>query len=306
MQEKNQNFLKKCSSEQLAKWIDFLAGQIGPRPYSNPEKLLRLAKTIRQYVAALGYDVELQKFFYKKQEYFNVVAGPKGSNPLQRSSSPILVAGAHYDTVASTPGADDNASAVAGLLEIARIFSPEPPPSLRLVWFCLEEPPAYRTRNMGSYHYASHLKRNAQEVLGMICLEMIGYFSERPGSQQYPLPFMSRIYPSAGNFIALAGNTRSRDFTMEVKRAFKLGTDLPVESINAPCLVIGIDFSDHWSFYKMGYKAVMVTDTAFYRNPNYHRPTDLPSTLDFKKAAKVVDGLVSVITRLARKPDSRN
>ncbi len=290
--------MESCNPRNLKKWVEFLALEVGPRPYNDPERLERVAGYIRQYLLENCYEAELQKFSYKKNEYFNVIGCAAGQKPLEKSTSSLLVVGAHYDTVGSTPGADDNASAVAGLLEIARIFSANPPAGLRMAFFTLEEPPAYRSRNMGSYHYARHLRDNAQALKGMICLEMIGYFTDRPGSQKFPLPFMGRIYPSTGNFIALAGNTRSRAFTMKVRDAFSQGTDLPVETLNAPCLVVGIDFSDHWSFYKMGYQAVMVTDTAFYRNPNYHRFTDVPATLDYEKAAKVVDGLVSVISAL--------
>lgn len=290
--------MKLCDPERLKRWVELLAGDIGPRPYSNPEKLKHVSGIIREYLLELGYETELQPFCYKKNEYFNVIACAEGQQPLDRTLSPILVIGAHYDSVYCTPGADDNASAIAGLLEIARILSPRPPEALRMAWFCLEEPPAYRTKNMGSYHYAGLLRQNRQPFSGMICLEMIGYFSDKSGSQKFPLPFMNRLYPSTGNFIALVGNARARPLTMEMKRSFVLGTDLPVETLNAPCIVVGIDFSDHWSFYKMGYPAVMVTDTAFYRNPNYHRPTDLPSTLDYKKAAMVVDGLIQVITEL--------
>ncbi len=305
MQNQNQNIMELCNPKHVKNWVELLAGQIGPRPWNNPGKLRRVASIIRQYLLDLGYEVDLQQFFYKKNEYFNVIACSRGRKPLARTPSPIVVVGAHYDTVASSPGADDNASAVAGLLEIARIFSQDPPSALRMAWFCLEEPPAYRSRNMGSYHYAKLLKESDQTLKGMICLEMIGYFSDRPGSQKFPFPFMDRIYPSTGNFIALVGNTRSRNFTMDVKRHFERGSILPVESLNAPCIVVGIDFSDHWSFYKMGYKATMVTDTAFYRNPNYHRPSDLPSSLDYNRAALVVDGLVEAISGLTAPLEAR-
>ncbi len=293
-------FMESCKPENLKRWVEQLALEIGSRPYSQPESLANVADLIRQYLEDQGYSVELQEIIYKKNEYFNVLACVSGHRPLEKTSAPLLVVGAHYDTVSSTPGADDNASAVAGLLELARIFARHPPSQLRMAFFCLEEPPAYRTRNMGSYHYARHLRNNAQALKGMICMEMIGYFSERRGSQRFPLPFMGRLYPDRGNFIALVGNTRSKSLTQEVKRAFSEGTDLPAETLNAPCFVVGIDFSDHWSFYKMGYQAVMVTDTAFYRNPNYHRFTDVPATLDYEKAAMVVDGLASVISCLTR------
>ncbi len=291
--------MKSCNPDSLKKWVKLLAGKIGPRPYSDPKKLEEVAGMLREYLLSLGYRVELQEIFYSGNKYFNVIASGPGQGPMDKSLNPLLVVGAHYDTVYCTPGADDNASAVAGLLELARILSHDPPSQLRMAFFCLEEPSAYRTRKMGSYQYARALRNMTQPLTGMICLEMIGYFSERPGSQRFPLPFMDRLYPSTGNFIALVGNTKSRSFTERFKRAFSSGTDLPAETLNAPCVVIGIDFSDHWSFYKMGYQALMVTDTAFYRNPNYHRPTDIPSTLNYDKAAKVVDGLVSAVSILA-------
>ena len=289
---------KSCDPSRLEAWVRLLSEGFGPRPYSNPEKLEKISRVLREYLVDLGYEVALQSFIYKREKYFNVIACARGWQPLAPVPFPLLITGAHYDTVSCSPGADDNASAVAGLLEIARILSHSPPASLRLAWFCLEEPPAYRTRNMGSYHYARTLRGSNQPVSGMICLEMIGFFSNRPNSQKFPLPFMDRLYPTTGNFIAIVGNPRSKHFNLHVKRAFSKGTDLPVESLSAPSIVIGIDFSDHWSFYKMGYPAVMVTDTAFYRNPNYHRPTDLPSTLDYERAAKVVDGLVHAISVL--------
>jgi hypothetical protein len=129
----------------------------------------------------------------------------------------------------------------------------------------------------------------------MICLEMIGYFRDQKGSQHYPLPFFKLRYPSTGNFISMVGNLRSRTFTKGMAAGFRKASDLPLVTLNAPAIVIGIDFSDHWSFNKFGYNALMVTDTAFYRNPHYHEPTDLPETLDYGRMAKVVEGLAAAI-----------
>jgi Zn-dependent M28 family amino/carboxypeptidase len=167
--------------------------------------------------------------------------------------------------------------------------------TVRFVAFALEEWPVYRSRNMASYHYALSLKEKNEQVEGMICLEMIGYFCDRDGCQHYPFPLMNRVYPRAGNFISMVGNMRSKSFTERIARYFQRGTDLPVVTLNAPAIVVGIDFSDHWSFGKLGYKALMVTDTAFYRNPHYHAPTDLPDTLDYVRMSKVVEGLAAAI-----------
>jgi len=150
---------EKADPQNLRKWVELLAGRIGPRPFSNPEVLKRVSEILCSHLSGLGYNTKCQGFHYKGNEYFNCVSAPPDEVPLDRVSWPVLVIGAHYDTVSSTPGADDNASAVAGLMEAARIFSSAPPRGLRLVSFCLEEPPVFRTKNMGSYHYASHLIR---------------------------------------------------------------------------------------------------------------------------------------------------
>ena len=212
----------------------------------------------------------------------------------------ILVIGAHYDTVTGTPGADDNASAVAGVLELARIIADTPlNKTVQFVAFALEEPPLFRSKSMGSYVYAESLYQAGKEIEGMICLEMIGYFRDEPGSQFFPIPFMRWFYPDKGNFISLVSNIRTKDFLVRTKAAFKKGTDLPVESLSTLFIVPGVDFSDHRSFWKFGYNALMVTDTAFYRNPHYHKPGDRADTLDYERMTEVVLGLKSAIEELA-------
>ena len=290
--------MKPANPDSIKKIVTALASDIGPRPIRRPEKLKEARDFIRDYLENLGMAVSLQPVIYKGIEYHNVIASSSGMDPLSRRNKAVLVVGAHYDTVASTPGADDNASGIAALLETARILSSSQLDNVIFSAFCMEEPPVFRTKNMGSCWYAKHLKNIGQELMGMICLEMVGYFSERPGSQKYPFPLMNRIYPDRGNFIAIVGNLKSKDFTLTLKELFKKHSGLPVESLNAPAIMLGIDFSDHWAFQKLGYKAVMVTDTAFYRNPNYHRPSDLPSTLTYEKAAQVVDGLAGSILDL--------
>ncbi len=210
--------------------------------------------------------------------------------------------GAHYDTVAGTPGADDNASGVAALLELARLHKEESlDKTLQFVAFALEEPPFFRSKFMGSYVYAKNLSKEGKIIDGMICLESIGYFTDKPDSQLFPLPFFRFMYPTTGNFIAFVSNFHSKSFLNRAKTAFKNGTDLPVESISAFSLIPGIDFSDHRSFWKFGYNAFMVTDTAFYRNTQYHGAGDIPETLDYERMAKVVLGLKSAIEELAGK-----
>jgi len=269
-----------------------LAEEIGARPHWDLFRLDGAAERIEKRFAACGYAVSSQEFVYADRTYRNIVAEVIGTEAPQQ----ILVVGAHYDTVTNSPGADDNASGVAGLLALARVLAARPlKKTVRFVAFALEEMPTYRTRNMGSYHYAESLQLSQAHVEGMVCLEMIGYFTDRPGSQHYPLPFMSLKFPKQGDFIAIVGNTRSAAFTRRMVEGFRAATDLPLSTLNAPAVVVGIDFSDHWSFGKFGYPALMVTDTSFYRNPHYHTPEDLPDTLDYERMAKVVEGLRGAI-----------
>ncbi len=208
--------------------------------------------------------------------------------------------GAHYDTVTGTPGADDNASGIAGLLELARLLNNQSfDKTVRFVAFALEEPPLFRSKFMGSYVYAQSLKKKGEDIKGMICLEMIGYFTDKPESQFFPLSFFRWIFPNKGNFIIFVSNLQSKFFLNRVKSGFKKGADLPVESLSTQSIVPGIDFSDHRSFWKFGYNALMVTDTAFYRNPNYHGIGDVPETLDYARMAEVVLGLKSATEELA-------
>ncbi len=268
--------------------VTMLALTIGVRTYQDTDRLEKTAGYISNQFASFGYQVAKQPFQFSGRTYHNIIAELPGKT----SPEKILVVGAHYDTVRTTFGADDNASGVAGLLGLAREMAGRPlGKTVRFVAFALEEPPVYRSHDMGSYHYAQGLNEKKERVEGMVCLEMIGYFDDREGSQHYPLPFMNLKYPKAGNYISIVGNTKSKKFTEEAARNFQKGTDLPFITLNAPPIVLGIDFSDHWSFYQFGYKALMVTDTAFYRNPHYHAPTDVPQTLDYQRMAKVVEGL---------------
>lgn len=199
-----------------------------------------------------------------------------------------------------TPGADDNASGVAGLLELARLIKGQPFDStVRFVFFTLEEPPTFRSKFMGSYIYAKSIKEKNETIIGLICLEMIGYFTDKPESQLFPLSLFRWLYTDRGNFIAFVSNFHSKNFLTKVKEGFKKGTVLPVESISTFSIIPGIDFSDHRSFWQFGYDAIMVTDTAFYRNPYYHGAGDTPETLDFKRMTEVVLGLKAAIENIA-------
>jgi Zn-dependent M28 family amino/carboxypeptidase len=199
------------------------------------------------------------------------------------------------------PGADDNASGVAGLLELAPLLSnSEFPIQVELVAYTLEEPPFFRSEAMGSAVHAASLKRQGVVVRAMFSLEMIGYFSDEPSSQKFPNPLLKLFYPSRGNFIAVVGNFGQIGLVRKVKRAMRATTLLPVHSITAPGWLPGIDFSDHLNYWQQGYPAVMITDTSFYRNEHYHTAEDTLEKLDYNRMAKVVQSMHATILELSR------
>lgn len=281
----------------LKNTVKILSEEIGSRSYMEIDALNKTAEYITEELGAYGYTVSSQIYEAGGETYRNIFTEIKGKKIPEK----ILIIGAHYDTVTGTPGADDNASGVAGLLELARLLQKSSfNKTVQFVAFTLEEPPFFRTKNMGSYKYAEKLHKEDAEIEGMVCLESIGYFINNKGGQNYPLPFFRWFYPEKGNFISLVSDLQSKDFLTRVKGAFKKNSVLPVESISAFSIIPGIDFSDHRSFWKFGYKALMVTDTAFYRNANYHGMGDTPDTLDFKSMADVVLGLKAAMEELAQ------
>jgi Zn-dependent M28 family amino/carboxypeptidase len=272
--------------------VRVLSEEIGARSWRDRENMDRTADFIEKKLRAFGLDVLRQGFSYEGGTYYNIFTEIKGKR------SDILVVGAHYDTVEGTPGADDNSSGIAALLELARLTSKMTPSrTLRFVAFALEEPPVFRTSRMGSAVYAKSLAEEGIGVEGMIALESIGYYCLQDSCQYYPLSFLKLRYPKRGDFIAFVGNVSSKSFTLKLKSAFKTHTVLPVESLNTIRAVPGVDFSDHRSFWKHGFNAFMVTDTAFFRNPHYHGPGDTPDTLDYDRMAEVVKGLLGGLTQ---------
>lgn len=265
--------------------VQYLAGSVGIRNYEYPDSLEKAKDYIAGEFRKLGYEVELQTYAIHGRDFSNVIA-TKGN----LSAKTPLVIGAHYDSCFN-PGADDNASAIAGVLGLARLFS-ESASSGRLVFvaFVNEEPPFFQTDAMGSRVYARRLKEKNQPLQGALILEMIGYYSEGLFSQRL-LPPLGPFFPNRGNFIALVGNFPSRGFVRELERGFRRSSKFPLRSLVAPASIPGINFSDHWSFWQEGYPAVMVTDTAYLRNKNYHKQTDLPQTLDYDYMTHVVYGL---------------
>lgn len=258
-----------------------------PHRSVDVDELNHSAKYIYKELKKYSIDVKYQKYSVMGVNYYNVIAtfGPKYIDSL-------YVVGAHYDSFDGLPGADDNASGVAGIIELARLFSLKAPPvSIQLVAFSLEEPPYFRTDDMGSYVHAKSLHDDSVNVALMISLEMIGYFSEVDHSQKYPVSIMEYVYPTTGNFISVVGGLSHISETRFMKKNMRKASPLSVYSINAPSFIPGIDFSDHLNYWYFDYPAVMVTDTSFYRNKNYHTKYDTWDKLDYIKMAMVVQGV---------------
>jgi hypothetical protein len=291
-------FIVKDSSavekHRIMKHLNFLAGSGPARSDENVKRLNDCADYILNEFRKSSGRVEEQKYFVGKNEYRNVICsfGP--------SEAERIIVGAHYDVCGNQPGADDNASGVAGLLEIARLlkFKKDLKYRIDLVAYTLEEPPNFRTENMGSAVHAKALHDQGVKVRAMFSLEMIGYFSDKPYSQEYPLGIMKFFYPTKANYIAVIGKTGQGKTTRKVKRMMNENSEVRTISLNAPASIPGIDFSDHLNYWKYGYVAVMITDTSFYRNANYHEPTDTIDTLDVDKMAEVIRGAFAAITGL--------
>jgi len=275
--------------------VETLATRFAPRNFDHPANLDRAAAFLAGELRSAGAAVSEQTYDVEGRRYRNVVArfGP--------DTPEIVVVGAHYDTAGDQPGADDNASGVAGLLELARLLAAYPPPlRIELVAYTLEEPPSFRTAQMGSAVHARALAERGAKVRLMISVEMIGAFSDSEGSQEYP-PVIGLFYPSAANFIAVVGKWGQGREVRAVASALRAASPLPVETLTAPTFVTGIDYSDHQSYWAHGYDAVMITDTSFFRNARYHTADDNPDTLDYARMAEVVKGLHCAVQDLARR-----
>jgi Peptidase family M28 len=275
---------------RLEAHVRALSESIGPRNEAYPENLDRCAAYIRREFESGAARVSEQPFTIDGRTYRNVIAhfGPETKD--------VVVVGAHYDVAGPFPGADDNASGVAGLLELARLLgNARLPVKVELVAYTLEELPYFRSDQMGSAMHAKALKREGAVVRVMFSLEMIGYFSDAPDSQQYPISALSLLYPTKGNFISVIGEMGGGTLVRRIKRSMAEATSLPVYSINAPRLVPGIDFSDHLSYWRESYPAVMITDTAFYRNTNYHTIRDTAEKLDYRRMSQVVEGVYAAV-----------
>lgn len=288
------NLTTAATAPRLRHDVAMLAERFAPRDAAHPRNLRAASEYIVAGFKAAGLAPQTQHI-EAAGDYVNVVAA------LGPADAPRFVVGAHYDVAGPYPGADDNASGVAGLLELARRLARETfTLRVELVAFCLEEPPHFGLDTMGSHAYAQRLRREGAKVEAMLSLEMIGYFADAKGSQQYPHPAFRALYPNRGNFIAVVGRWQETALVRRTARAMRRASPLPVETFSGPASTPGLALSDHASFWAAGYTAAMVTDTAFLRNPHYHTAGDTPDTLDYTRMAQVIDGLTAAIVAAAR------
>ena len=284
---------------ELHRHVSALASDIGERNVWRFVALQRALEYIEGQLRDCGYSPARQTFEVARLPISNVDVELAGTGTSTRARESIVI-GAHYDTVGGCPGANDNGTGIAAMLELARRFAGRPQPrALRFVAFVNEEPPFFQTPQMGSVVYANAAKARGDRIAGMLSLETMGYYSDDRGSQQYPAEEMRGLYPDVGNFIGFVANEDSRELLEAAARAFSSRANVPLQAAALPDALPGTGWSDHWSFWQAGYRALMVTDTAPWRYPWYHTPQDTPDKIDFDRFADVVDGLEAVLEGLA-------
>ena len=281
-----------ASPERLKRDVEFLCGDLAPRRHAPQDNLDRTAEWIADEFRSAGLEVEYQDYELAEGRFRNVIGFREGL----LADAPVRVIGAHYDVFGSFPGADDNASGVAVLLELVRTLPPAPPRRGQyFVAFSTEEPPFFSTEGMGSHVFARKLHEEGRQVDLMIALDLVGYFTDAPGSQRFPVPGMSLLYPRTGNFLAVVGDFRSGKSLKRVKLSMAQVTDLPIRSFRGPAALPGVLWSDHRSFREFDMPGVLLTDTAHMRYPWYHTENDTPDKLDYERMAKIVRGLHAIV-----------
>ncbi len=277
-------------SERLKSHVYELSEKIGERSVFKYEQLNQARDYIVRQLESFGYGAEFQTYTVYGKESKNIIAVKRG----RERPGEIIIVGAHYDSC-SNPGADDNASGVAVLLELARLMNDEENSrTIKFIAFVNEEPPFFQSEEMGSKIYAKAAREKGENIKAAIILEMVGYYTDKANAQKYP-PFFGFFYPNKGNFICVAGNFSSRQLVKKVVSGFKKHSQFPIESFTGPSFVPGLDFSDNRSFWQEGYPAVMITDTAFYRNPYYHSQEDTYEKLNYESMAEVIKGLRKIL-----------
>jgi len=286
-----------ATRDYLHRLVHKLAGDIGERNFFQYENLQKAIEFIRSEWTEMGYQILEQEYVIKDKKFINLEVEIKGS----KTPEEIIVIGAHYDSVMSSPGANDNGTGVASVLALSKAFvGSENELTLRFVLFANEEPPFFHTEEMGSFVYAKRSKERKENIAAMVSLETIGYYREEKGSQKYPFP-LGLIYPSEANFIAFVSNIGYRKLLHQVLKSFRSHTKFPSEGVCLFSWVPGVDWSDHWSFWKQGFPAILVTDTAPYRYPHYHTAQDTPDKVDYDRFAIVVEGLQKVTSELVNR-----
>jgi hypothetical protein len=285
--------------DALRRDVEVLAGDIGARSVLFPRQLARAADHLEAQLAESGYSPVRQCFEVEGVSCCNIEAELTGGD----LAAEVVVVGGHYDSVTESglfcPGANDNASGAAATLALARAFAGRPMRrTVRFVLFVNEEPPHFQTSTMGSAHYARRCRDRGERIVAMMSLETIGCYLDEPGSQHYPPPF-GLMYPSTGNFIAFVGNVASRRLVRQAIGVFRARARIPSEGGAVPGWVPGVGWSDHWAFWREGYPAIMITDTAPFRYPHYHRESDTPDKIDYERMTLVVCGLEYVVRALA-------
>jgi Zn-dependent M28 family amino/carboxypeptidase len=277
--------------------VKALSERIGPRSVYEYDRLNAARDYILSSLKTMGYQPETQTYTYDGRSFSNIVVTIAG----KKKPGEVVLIGAHYDTYAGTPGADDNASGVAMLLELCRLIKNDGPDrTIKFVFFTLEEPPVFRTAFMGSTVYADKARKSGEKIVAMICLESLGYYHGEKGGQGFPLPLMSLFFTTTPDFVAVVGNLSSRELVHDVAATLRKTPGVAVETLSTFSFFPGVDFSDHRSFWKEGYPAVMITDTAFFRNPNYHTEQDTIETLDFQRMEALRQGLLQAVRDLTR------
>ena len=279
---------------ELARDVREIAGRIGERSVRRPAALAEAAAFVERSFVEAGLRVRRHPVPALAAD--NVEAEIAGADP----AGPIVVIGAHYDSVEGCPGANDNGTGVAAMLALSRRFAASKPErALRFVAFPGEEPPHFGTDAMGSAAYARALRSRREKVAAMLSLETLGCYGDTPGSQRYPIPLLRLAYPDRGDFVTFVGNLGSGALVRRAIGAFRERAAFPSEGAALPSWIPGVGWSDHAAFWDQGYPAVMVTDTAPFRYPHYHVATDTPDRVDYGRLARVVDGLVAVVERLS-------
>lgn len=287
---------ERALAEELRRDVTVLAREIGVRNAAHRDALERAAAYVESELARAGLSPQRERFTYGGESFANVLVEIRGTaHPDER-----FVVGAHYDSAPASPGGNDNGTGTAALLALARRFAGAPAArTLRFVAFTNEEPPFFGTAAMGSAVDASAARARGDRVVAMLSLETLGCYSDEEGSQAYPMPWLRYVYPSRGNFVAFVGSVRDRDLVRDAVAAFRASTPFPSEGAALPAFVSGADWSDHRSFSAVGYPALMVTDTATFRDRAYHTADDDAAHVDYERFARVVSGLARTMRVVA-------